>query len=156
MNFSIVPLHDGKKAKIYAIRFPDKELTEFEQFVYENMLIVPDAIRTLKTQLKRMANNSGLVNEFFKRESKQPYNVFRIEDTEEDLRLYCIKFSGVAIVLGRGGIKLPGKIKLIENPHLNEIVEQLKNIEDLIVERIKSKEITLTDNGLEGNLDFEI
>lgn len=158
MNFSIIPLHDGNKAKIYTIQFSDKELSEYEQFVYENMSKVPNSVRVLKTQLKRMANKSGLVEHFFKRETEYPYNVFKIEDniedTEEYLRLYCIKFSSVAIVLGGGGIKIPGKVKLIDNPHLNDVCELLKKIEDLIVARIKAKEIILTDDELQGDLIF--
>jgi hypothetical protein len=156
VNFSIIPLYNGKKTKIYTIQFSDKELSEYEQFVYENMTIVPDAVRTLRTQLKKMSYQRGLADNFFKRESPEHYRVFRIEETKEDLRLYCIKFSGVAIVLGGGGIKIPGKVKLIENPHLNVICELLIKIEDLINERILTKEIIITNDDLKGNLNFEI
>ena len=156
MKFSIIPLYNGKKSKVYTIHFSDKELSEYDQFVFDNMSIVPDAVRILNTQIKNMSCRYGLSEHYFKRESPESHSVFRIDDTEENLRLYCIKFSRVAIVLGSGGIKSPGTIKLIENPHLNAICDLLMQIEDLINERIKSKEIIITDDCIEGDLNFEI
>ena len=155
MNFSIIPVYSGKKAKTYTIQFENSELSEYYQFVFDHKDNFPTTILELNEKLKNMVKTHGLIEEFFTRECPESHNVFRIKNTDE-LRLYCIKFSNVAIILGRGGLKIPGTIKLSENPYLQDIVNQLMKIEDLIVERIKSKEIKVTDDLIEGNLNFSL
>ena len=154
MNFSIVPLYNGKKAKIYTIQVEGAELSEYKQFVFENMSLRKEAIRVLNTTLKNMAYKRGFIDEFFIRESPQDFNVFKVTETD-DLRLYCIRYSGIAIIVGGGGIKLPNKFKLKENPHLQKKVDFLIEIEKKIQEKLASKEIKITDNGFEGDLNFK-
>ena len=96
----------------------------------------------------------GFIDEFFIRESSPDFNVFKITETD-DLRLYCIRYSGITIIVGGGGIKSPDKFKLKENPHLQRKVNFLIEIEKMILERLASKEIRITDNGFEGDLNFK-
>ena len=113
MNFSIVPLYYENKAKIYTIQVEGAELSEYKQFVFENMNARKEAVRVLDVTLKNMAHRRGFIDEFFIRESPQDFNVFKVTETD-DLRLYCIRYSGIA-----------------------------------------SKEIKITDNGFEGDLNFK-
>jgi hypothetical protein len=156
VNFSIVPVFQGNKAKIYTIKFLDSELTEWEEFVYENMNKVPVAVRKLNKQLELISNKNGIIDDFFTRESEPNYNVFRLSGTKEKLRLYCIKYSNVAVILGGGGIKGANSVKLQENPHLNKICEELKRIEILINQKLSDKEIRIDDEGFHGNLNFSL
>lgn len=156
MKFSIIPLYLGKRTNIYTIHVENDELSEYKKFVIENYEKVPNAVRNLDTQLKYISSKSGIIDEQFKRESPPKYNVFRIEETEDYLRLYCIKYSHVAIVIGGGGLKDSAKRKLKDNPELKRVVDFLMSIEDAIFEAIKSKEIKLTDNGFEGNINLEV
>ena len=154
MNFSVVPLYNGKKAKIYTILVEGAELSEYKQFVFENMKVRKEAVQILNTTLKAMAYRRGFIDEFFLRESSFDCNVFRITETD-DLRLYCIRYSGIAIIVGGGGIKSPDKFKLKENPHLQKKVDFLIEIEKRIQVRLTAKEIKITDNGFEGDLNFK-
>jgi hypothetical protein len=154
VNFSIVPLYNGIKAKIYTIQVEGAELSEYKQFVFENMYVRKEAVRVLDTTLKNMAHRRGFIDEFFIRESPQDFNVFKITETD-DLRLYCIRYSGIAIIVGSGGIKLPHKYKLKENPHLQSKVDYLIEVEKKIQEKLATKEIRITDNGFEGDLNFK-
>ena len=154
MNFKIIPLYSGKKAKIYTIRIEDAELSEYEQFVFDNRIARPTIVKTLDLTLKNMVRKSGFIDEFFLRESPLEFNVFKITETD-DVRLYCIRYSGVAIIVGGGGIKIPKTIKLNENPHLQKKVDFLVEIESKIQERIDSKKIRITDDGIEGDLFFK-
>lgn len=154
MNFSIVPLYLGKKAKIYTICLEDSELSEYEKFVLGCKDQVGNSVQILDAKLRNMANRRGFIEEFFKRESSEAYNVYRIADTD-NLRLFCIRYSCVAIILGNGGVKLTGTKKLNENPHLVRKVNFLIEIEKQINNRIKSKGIKITDTDLTGNLNFE-
>ena len=154
MNFSIIPLYSGKKAKIYTVLIEGSELSEYGQFVLENMQLRGEAVQTLDITLKSMAFKRGFIDEFFKRESSNEFNVFRITETD-DIRLFCIRYSGIAIIVGGGGIKLPRTIKLNQNPHLEKHVDFLMEIEKMIHERIISKDIRITDKGIEGNLIFK-
>ena len=154
MNFSIVPLYYGNKAKIYTIQVEGAELSEYKQFVLENMNIRKEAVQVLDITLKNMAHRRGFIDEFFIRESPQDFNVFKVTETD-DLRLYCIRYSGIAIIVGGGGIKSPDKFKLKENPHLQKKVDFLIEIEKKIQEKLASKEIRITDNGFEGDLYFK-
>ena len=156
MKFSIIEKKIGKKAKIYTILFESKELDEYDDFVFNHMEKVPDAVRTLDKQLKGMACKYGFQDFNFKRESPTTHNVFRIEDTDANLRLYCIRYSNVAIVLGNGGIKLDGTQRNDENPHLQKEIDFLMLVEDLINKRILLREVKISDTSLSGNLEFEI
>lgn len=155
VNFSIIPLYFGKRAKVYTIQFQANELNAYEQFVLDNMLVVPDAVRTLDKQLRQISTKYGIIDDQFKRESPQSHQVYRIEDTEDWLRIFCIKYSRVAIVLGGGGLKDELKVKLDENPELLKVRDILMQIEDQIHEKVISKEIKITDNGFEGDLVFK-
>lgn len=156
MKFSIVPVYLGKRSKIYTIRIENSELDEYRRFVYDNSSVVPNAVRLLDLQLKNIANKNGIYDEQFIRESPPGKNVFRITETNEWLRLYCIKYSRVALVLGGGGIKKPDKQKLKENPELQTVVDFLIKIEDVIFEAMQNNETRLTDDGFEGKLNFEL
>jgi len=154
VKFSIIPLKSGNKAKIYTIQFEDQSISEYYRFVDDHKSEYPEIVNELDVRLTYMVRNYGIPDHFFKRESPKPYNVFRIENTE-DLRIYCIKFSNVAIVLGNGGIKLPDTIKLNENPDLQKIRNLLMGIEDLITDRIKTGDVIINDKELKGNLTFD-
>ena len=51
MNFSIVPLYYENKAKIYTIQVEGAELSEYKQFVFENMNARKEAVRVLDVTL---------------------------------------------------------------------------------------------------------
>ncbi|MEM3091531.1 MAG: hypothetical protein QXD05_00135 [Candidatus Pacearchaeota archaeon] len=164
MKFSIIEVKKGKKGIIYTIKYNSKEYNEYEEFVYTHKDINPSGIKTIDILLENMVKKFGIRDGSFKRESpERPHNfrVYRILNERDEelklplLRLYCIKLSNLAIIIGGGGIKDENKQKLIENPELNDICNFLMKLDKLIDERVMNKEILINENGLEGNLEFD-
>jgi len=154
VNFSIIPIFEGSKAKIYTIKFLESDNSEYKNFVQEFKNIYSESVHILNQKLKSFSYKRGIIDEFLTRESSEAFNVYKISETNDNLRLYCIRYSNVALIIGGGGIKTLGKIKLKDNPHLQIKVDQLVEIEKIIQKRINSREIIITDNSIEGNLNF--
>lgn len=153
MKFKIIPLYSGKRAKTYTIHIAGDELNSYYKFVFALQNNYSLEILSLDEKIRNMCQHHGLDDNFFKRESPLSHNVFRVTGTG-NVRLYCIKFSKVAIIVSGGGIKKAGTIKLAENPNLLSEVKFLQQIEDQINSRIDSGEIQITNDEITGNLEF--
>ena len=72
----------------------------------------------------------------------------------QNLRLYCIRFSTVAIILGGGGFKDKSVVKWQESKELSEEVEKIMAYAASIIKQIDEEELYWSDNGPEllGNL----
>ena len=68
------------------------------------------------------------------------------------MRLYCIVFGTVAIILGGGGPKPEGVRAWQDNPNLKANAELMIRISQRITKAIHNKEIQVTDKGLSGDL----
>ncbi|MGK9367943.1 hypothetical protein ACSSWA_03485 [Melioribacter sp. Ez-97] len=161
MKFSIIIVKKGKKGIIYSLKYNQNDYSEYDNFIYQYRDINPSGVQTIDILLHKMVNKFGIRENSFKRESPPDYRVYRIlNDRDEEkklplLRLYCIKLSNLAIIIGGGGIKDESKHKLIENPELNDICNFLIKLDKIIDDRIKNKEIFIKDDGLIGNLEFD-
>jgi len=72
---------------------------------------------------------------------------------EGDWRLYCIRFGKVAVILGGGDYKDVQKTQ--DSRVLENHVNRLQVINKIVNDRIKENDLTITENGLKGNLYFE-
>ena len=127
-----------------------------------------------------MATKTGAAEHFFKlNEGKPGDGVCALFDSpDKKLRIYCIRFANVAIVVGGGGYK-PKNITMQTNNEGTEVVggggykpknirayqessslkkeaETVVRISRIISEAIKNKDIHLDDNGFFlGNLKLK-
>ncbi|MHB1688442.1 MAG: hypothetical protein ACYCVH_13860 [Ignavibacteriaceae bacterium] len=154
MKFSIIYLEplSGIKAKVYTVKYEGKEISEFTSFVYKFQDDHSDLLKIIIQRIQNISCRDGIQETFFRRESKKTHNVFRLLETN-DLRIYCLMFSKVALLFGSGGIKIKDTTKNNQNPHLEKEIDKLIRIEDAINLKIKSGDLKITDNGLEGNLE---
>lgn len=74
--------------------------------------------------------------------------------TKNKLRLYVIYLSSNIVIIGNGGVK---KTKTYnEDPHLDNCVKELQEIDFKLNNGLKYNRITIVDNKLTGNLSFNI
>ncbi|MCX6162188.1 MAG: hypothetical protein NTV87_12755 [Ignavibacteriae bacterium] len=94
-----------------------------------------------------MANKRGCLETLL---SKEYGSIYKF--SEGDLRLYCLLFGKVSIVLGGGGVK---KVRATQDSiELTQYVALLDFVDKEILKRIISNEIFVTDNRITGNLIF--
>jgi hypothetical protein len=157
MNFKIVEINKltGRKCKIYTIIFDDGS-TLFDQFMKHNQTKYPKEVEDIVARIKIMADLFGAREDYFKINYGNPGDgVSALFDGEnKKLRLMCIRFPNVAILLGGGG---PKEVRAYqEDKYLNEKANEMKKISSLIIERLRNKEIIWSKDGttLEGDLNF--
>lgn len=160
MKFEIVKIKQlsGKKAQIYSVIVGQDKKSVFEQFLQSNYSEYSTEIEDIVSKLKVMSTKTGAAEFFFKpNEGKPGDGVCALFDSpNKKLRIYCIRFGSVAIVIGGGGNK-PKTIKAYqESPVLKKEAEMMVQISKIISEAIKNKDIQLDDNGFFlGNLKLE-
>ena len=154
MKFSIIFIKElsGDKASVYSVKYGNKEFSELQNFLYKFQDNHQDLLNRIFQRIHLISKRHGVQDSFFRRESPESHNVFRLMDTDE-LRLYCIMFSKIVLLFGSGGKKLRKTKKLDQNPYLDAEVTRLMKIEDAINFQIRRGTIALTSQALEGDLD---
>ena len=148
----------GKKTQIYSVILNQEDQSVFEQFLQNNYSGYPTEIEDIVSKLKIMAKKTGAAEHFFKlNEGKPGDGVCALFDSpDKKLRIYCIRFANVAIIVGGGGYK-PKNIRAYqESPALKKEAEMVIQISKIISKAIKNKDIHLDDNGFFlGNLKLK-
>jgi hypothetical protein len=157
-NFSIEKLDDlsGPKAVFYAVKFFDTPQNELEEFVQEFGETFESEVDEILTKIDLMAYDFGAREHFFKEWEGVPGDgVCALYDqSASNLRLYCIRFGKVAVILGNGGPKSKRIRALQEDARLTKENLIVREISKLVHERLRSKEITWRGNELRGDLEF--
>lgn len=124
--------YSGSEAKVYSIIPEGEEETLFEKFVDENLVSYKEEIKDILKRLKQIGHKTGARESFFKHEGDNEFvrkygkYVWALYDDEErKLRLYCIRFANVAIILGGGGYKDKSVIKWQDDEKLSEEVRKV-------------------------------
>ena len=148
----------GKKTQIYSVILNQEDQSVFEQFLQNNYSEYRTGIEDIVSKLKIMATKTGAAEHFFKlNEGKPGDGVCALFDSpDKKLRIYCIRFANVAIIVGGGGYK-PKNIRAYqESPALKKEAEMVIQISKIISKAIKNKDIHLNDNGFFlGNLKLK-
>lgn len=143
---------------IYSVMMQGEETTLFEQFIRDNLLTKRDEIRFILNRLQEIGHTTGARDIYFKHyEGKPGDGVCALYDEpERDLRLFCIRYGSVAIILGSGGPKAEGIAAWQEDEKLNLEASRMIAISKTIMARIRDMELGWSDDGrqLTGNLNF--
>jgi CRISPR/Cas system CSM-associated protein Csm5 (group 7 of RAMP superfamily) len=153
--------YSGSEAKVYSI-IPEGEIeTLFEKFVNENKSDFKDEIKDILKRIIQIGHTTGARESFFKHEGDNnfvrkygKYVWALYDDNERKLRLYCIRFANVAIILGGGGYKDKSVIKWQEDENLSKEVRKIMTYAENILKQIDDGDIYWSNDGteLEGNL----
>lgn len=160
MNYSIVELEQlsGSKTRIYSVMMQGEETTLFDQFIRDNLLTKRDEIRFILNRVQEIGHTTGARDIYFKHNEGKPGDgvCALYDEPERDLRLFCIRYGSVAIILGSGGPKDEGIKAWQEDEKLTLEASRMIAISKAILARIRDKELGWSDDGrqLTGNLNF--
>jgi putative component of toxin-antitoxin plasmid stabilization module len=163
VNYEIVELEDlsGFKTGIYSVLIEDvdgNETTLLDRFVNENIKDYGNEVEFILDRLSVMGKKVGARIDFFKEgEGHLGDGVCALYDEPStNLRLYCIRYGNVAIILGGGGPKSKSIRAYQKDDKLRKEADLIKQISKDITQRIREKEIWWSADGksLLGNLTF--
>ena len=160
MKYKIVKLSkfSGVEAKIYSIYLPEHSETLFDIFIKENINSFKSELKDIFNRLSGIGKHTGARESFFKLfEGKPGDGVCALYDLpEKALRLYCIRYGSLILILGGGGPKSK-KIKALQDD--NKLTQEnyfLRQVAKEIREKMELGEIEISKDGTEflGNLEF--
>lgn len=115
----------GRRTKIYTI-LPKGETTDlFSQFVKNWQASHPEEVKDIAMRLWQMGHKFGARADFFRHEEGKPGDgVCAFFDRPgAKLRLYCVRYGSVALLLGSGG---PKKVRAWQDdPILRRAAERM-------------------------------
>lgn len=149
----------GSESKIYSIIPEGENETLFEKFVAEYKNEFKDEIKEILKRIKQIGHTTGAREQFFKHEGDNDFvkkygkYVWALYDDEErKLRLFCIRFSNVAIILGGGGYKNVQKWQ--DDEKLSKEARKIMNYASAILQQIDERNLYWSEGGteLQGDL----
>lgn len=160
MEYELVKLSklSGQEASVYSVYLKDEQRTLFDRFLEENKNSFKSELNTILIRLKTIGHDTGARKQFFKtNEGKPGDGVCALFDIpKSNLRLYCIRYGTLLVILGGGGYKPKTMRALQEDPKLEEESLLMRKISKDIQNRMKEKELSFTDDYMdfEGDLIF--
>ena len=151
----------GKEARVYSLIPEGENQTLFEKFVVNNRHIYKNEVKEILKKIKIIGHDTGASENYFKHEGDKDFvrkygkYVWALYDEEQsNLRLFCIRFSNVAIILGGGGYKDKSVIKWQDDENLSREVKKVMSYAACILDQLDCGELYWSKNSaeLEGNL----
>lgn len=109
MEYEIVELIElsGEETRLYSVVPRGDQEDLFTQFVRKWNKIYPDEVREILGRLSLIGNRVGAREGFFKHDEGKPGDgVCALYDRPNaHLRLFCIRYGAVTVILGSGGPK---------------------------------------------------
>lgn len=151
MHIEIVKIHSGPCTHFYTVLFEKEKHTLFEKFILENQKEFPNEIKDIKNRILTMANKTGAREQFFKLDEGKPGDgVCALYDTPtKNLRLYCVRFGNVAVILGSGAEKPKGMRTLQESKKLVKENDLMRRVSVGITNALRERIIEWSDDGKE-------
>jgi len=153
-GFQITPVENGLRGSLYAVQVSGQEKTEFERFLESEEVRAASEYLALVTRLNDMVERFGFKEQFFKKEGSIRDSVEALHYGNGKLRLYCLRWSSVLLIVGYGGVKTTRTYQ--GDPVLHEAVAFSQEVDARVAARQKTGEIHIDpDTGLiSGDLVF--
>lgn len=157
MKFKLVklPLLSGKKASLYSIVMEDDKDTLFDQFIRSNINEHQKEIEQIFASLDAMGKRVGVQDIYFrkKKEGKAGDGVEAIYDyPTAKLRLYCIRYGNLTLILGDGGEKNVRAWQ--DDPQLSKSAREMMEISKILTEAIREGDLAWDGNDFVGQFNF--
>lgn len=147
-----------EKAGLFSICFEGESYSEFEKFIlaYQDNVTLSRDLQVILVALKRMMENSGFLERYFRPEGKMNDSVCALPIQTNKLRLYCLRLSDTVLIAGNGGVKDSRTYN--ENSELCGYVIDLQKLDELIRLSVKKGDVTIEETTIEGadDLIFEL
>jgi hypothetical protein len=160
VNYEIVELekYSGIQTTIYSVIMDQEDSTLFDEFLNKYKTDYRTELKSILSRLKEINHTTGAREQFFKHDEGKPGDgvCALYDEPDSKLRLYCIRYGKVAILLGSGGPKPPGIRAWQDDPTLAKEMEKMIEISKDITKRLQSGDIRWSKDGTQllGNLTF--
>ena len=160
MKYKLVKLDrlSGNKASIYTIHLEDEGKTLFDYFLEENKISFKSELKDIVSRLSVIGNKTGARDNFFKlHEGKPGDGVCALYDEpDSNLRLYCIKYGTLIVIVGGGGYKPKSIREFQQDEKLTEENYFLREVSAAIKTKMDDEEIEFSSDFMdfEGDLTF--
>ena len=161
MEFELVKLtkYSNNEVSIYTLLNTDTGISLFQSFIQENSEDFPDEVKDIAKRILSF-KKVGAREIFFKvNEGKPGDGVCALYDDEKsNLRLYCIRYGTVLVILGSGGHKPKTTRRLQETKKLKDENQLMRNLSSEIEKRRRNGDIEFSKDFLdiEGDLLFNL
>lgn len=155
MQIEIVKILSGQYANFYTVKVDGDPQTLLEKFIIENQINYPGEVENIRNRISTMAKKTGAREQFFKLNEGVPGDgvCALYDDPEKELRLYCIRYGSLLVILGSGGEKPEGMITLQESPKLTAENYLLRKISQAVSKAIKNKDLVISSDGMDLECD---
>ena len=161
MEFELVKLagfsNDG--VSVYTLLNCDTGISLFQSFLQENQHQFPDEVKDIAKRILSFKEVGARENFFKINEGKPGDGVCALYDDEKsNLRLYCIRYGTVLVVLGSGGHKPKTTRRLQETKKLEDENQIMRNLSAEIEKRRRNGDLSFSKDFLEidGDLIFNL
>lgn len=155
MQVEIVKILSGPCANFYTIKIDGEKLTLFEKFINENKSKHTSELENIRNRVKVMAQKTGARETFFKTKEGVPGDgvCALYDDPDKKLRLYCVRYGKLVVILGSGGEKPKGMKALQESKKLTDENDIVKRISKGVSKAMREKYLRWSDDGMEIECD---
>ena len=161
MEFELVKLagFSNDEVSVYTLLNCDTGISLFQSFIQENQHEFPDEVKDIAKRILSFKEVGARENFFKINEGKPGDGVCALYDDEKsNLRLYCIRYGTVLVVLGSGGHKPKTTRRLQETKKLEYENQIMRNLSAEIEKRRRNGDLSFSKDFLEidGDLIFNL
>ena len=161
MEFELVKLagFSNDEVSVYTLLNCDTGISLFQSFIQENQHQFPDEVKDIAKRILSFKEVGARENFFKINEGKPGDGVCALYDDEKsNLRLYCIRYGTVLVVLESGGHKPKTTRRLQETKKLEDENQIMRNLSAEIEKRRRNGDLSFSKDFLEidGDLIFNL
>ena len=161
MEFELVKLagFSNDEVSVYTLLNCDTGISLFQSFIQENQHEFPDEVKDIAKRILSFKEVGARENFFKINEGKPGDGVCALYDDEKsNLRLYCIRYGTVLVVLGSGGHKPKTTRRLQETKKLEDENQIMRNLSAEIEKRRRNGDLSFSIDFLdiEGEMIFNL
>ena len=161
MEFELVKLagFSNDEVSVYTLLNCDTGISLFQSFIQENQHEFPDEVKDIAKRILSFKEVGARENFFKINEGKPGDGVCALYDDEKsNLRLYCIRYGTVLVVLGSGGHTPKTTRRLQETKKLEDENQIMRNLSAEIEKRRRNGDLSFSKDFLEidGDLIFNL
>lgn len=159
MKFKLTKINQlsGRKTKIYSVLVENESKSLFDNFLEENTEKNQPEILEILQRINSIAQKEGAKEHYFKKaEGTLGDGVEALYDANNrKLRLYCIRYGSVVLILGGGGAKNVRALQ--DDPKLKKENYVLRQISKILTQAMKEGELQWNNDfdDFTGNLTFD-
>jgi hypothetical protein len=148
----------GDCASIYSFYIEDSDKSQFELFLDANNVLFRNELSDIVRRIKTIGNKTGANECFFKTKEGAPGDLVcaLYDNPKRRLRLYCLRYGKMLIIVGGGGEKPKNIHTLQENDKLKEENYLLRKVSTALLNEMKDKNIRFSKDGMEIECDYDI